>query len=298
MIKGAKKVAAYQSGTLLGETRNLLRRASLFARKRLGQHFLVDEEVLNKILEAAEVGKDDIVLEVGPGLGILTKELARRAGLVLAVELDDNLAALLCETLGSLSNVRIINRDILDVEPDELLREAARENRCYRVVANLPYYITSPVFRHFLEAKVKPESMMVMVQKEVGQAIIAQPGGLSLLALSIQFYAEPKLVSYVPASSFYPPPKVDSALLRLDIRPRPKVEVGDPARFFGLVRAGFSAPRKQLLNSLSGVLGKTKDEVLVMLEQSTIDPRRRAETLSLEEWANLWRVYRQGDENT
>ncbi|RJQ39243.1 MAG: ribosomal RNA small subunit methyltransferase A [Dehalococcoidia bacterium] len=285
MTKDAKKIAP---PSLLDDTRNLLRRAGLVARKRLGQHFLVDEEVLAKILAAAGVSSGDTVIEVGPGLGILTVELTKRAKEVVAVELDDNLAALLKETLVGLPNVRIINRDILDVEPEELLEG---ESPRYRVIANLPYYITAPVFRHFLEAKIKPESMVVMVQKEVARNIIAGPGDLSLLALSIQFYAEPKLVTYVPASSFYPPPKIDSAVLRLEILPRPRFEVGDPGRFFGLVKAGFSAPRKQLLNSLSGGLGKTREEISAILEKAKIDSKRRAEMLSLEEWANLWRVY-------
>lgn len=288
MVKDAKNIAP---PSLLDETKGLLRRAGLVARKRLGQHFLVDQEVLGKILAASEVSSRDLIIEVGPGLGILTVELARRARTVVAVELDDNLAALLKETLVGLDNVRIINRDILDVEPDELLREAAEASSHYRVIANLPYYITAPVFRHFLEAKIKPESMVVMVQKEVAQNIIAKPGDLTLLALSIQFYAEPKLVTYVPANSFYPPPKIDSAVLRLEIRPRPKVDVGDPDRFFGLIRAGFSARRKQLLNSLSGGLGKTREEISAILEHANIDPKRRAEMLSLEEWADLWRVY-------
>jgi 16S rRNA (adenine1518-N6/adenine1519-N6)-dimethyltransferase len=290
MVKDTKKIAP---PSLLDETRNLLRRAGLVARKRLGQHFLVDEEVLAKILAAAEVNSGDTIIEVGPGLGILTMALAKRAGMVVAVELDDNLADLLKETLVGLPNVRVINRDILDVEPDELLGD----NRHYRVVANLPYYITAPVFRHFLEAKAKPESMVVMVQKEVANNIIAKPGDLSLLALSIQFYAEPKLVTYVPASSFYPAPEIDSAVLRLEIRPRPKVEVGNPDRFFGLVKAGFSARRKQLINSLSGGLGKSREEVTAILGRAKIDPKRRAEMLSLEEWAALWRIYNKHNEN-
>jgi len=284
MTKDQKKIAP---PSLRDETRNLLRRAGLVARKRLGQHFLVDEEILAKILAAADVKSGETVIEVGPGLGILTVQLARRARTVVAVELDDNLAAFLRDNLGSLPNVRIINRDILDVEPEELLEGETR----YRVVANLPYYITSPVFRHFLEAKIKPESMVVMVQKEVANNIIAKPGDLSLLALSIQFYAEPKLVTYVPASSFFPPPKIDSAVLRLEILAKPRVKVGDPDRFFGLIKAGFSAPRKQLLNSLFGGLGKTREEVLAVLEKAKIDPKRRAETLSLEEWAGLWQVF-------
>jgi len=291
--------------SLLTQTRQLLRQAGLRARKGLGQHFLVDGGVLKYILSAAELSSSDIVIEVGPGLGVLTRELARLAGWVVAVELDDNLASLLQQTLVSFSNVTIVNQDILKVDPQALLRECfpprkgvlPTEGWHYKVVANLPYYITSPVLRHFLEASLKPQTMVVMVQKEVARQITAQPGRLSLLGISVQLYGEPKIVEYVRASSFYPAPEVDSAILRITVYPRPVVEV-DTESFFTVVRAGFSAARKQLGNSLAHGLGVPKAEALSLLEKSGIDSHRRAETLSLEEWARLYRVCAQAKEIT
>jgi 16S rRNA (adenine1518-N6/adenine1519-N6)-dimethyltransferase len=290
-----------QTRSLLTQTRQLLRQASLRARKRLGQHFLVDGGVLKHILSAAELSPNDIVIEVGPGLGVLTRELARQAGWVVAVELDDNLASLLKETLASFSNVTIVNQDILKVDPQALLQEhfPGREGDTwhYKVVANLPYYITSPVLRHFLEASLKPRCMVVMVQKEVAREITAQPGRLSLLGIGVQLYGEPKIVKYVRASSFYPAPEVDSAILRIAVYPRPMIEV-DTESFFPLVRAGFSAARKQIANSLAHGLGWPKAEVLPILEKAGIDSRRRAETLSIEEWARLWREYARANLNS
>ncbi|MCJ7743609.1 MAG: 16S rRNA (adenine(1518)-N(6)/adenine(1519)-N(6))-dimethyltransferase RsmA [Dehalococcoidales bacterium] len=287
--------------SLLTQTRQLLRQAGLRARKGLGQHFLVDGGVLKYILSAAELSPADIVIEVGPGLGVLTRELARQAGWVVAVELDDNLASLLKETLASFSNVTIVNQDILKVDPQALLREHFPDRKGgswhYKVVANLPYYITSPVLRHFLEASLKPQTMVVMVQKEVARQITAQPGRLSLLGISVQLYGEPKIVEYVRASSFYPAPEVDSAILRITVYPRPVVEV-DTESFFTVVRAGFSAARKQLGNPLAHGLGWPKAEVLALLEKAGIDSRRRAETLSIKEWARLWRVCAQAKEIT
>jgi len=269
---------------LLAETRRLLRQSDLRARKGLGQHFLINAEVLEAIIAAAELGSDDLVVEVGPGLGILTRELAGRAGGVVAVELDDNLAALLKERLASFNNVTIVNGDMLKIEPKELV-----EGRGYKVVANLPYYITSPVLRHFLEAEAKPRTMVVMVQKEVAEAIAAKAGDMSLLSVSVQFYGSPEIVAIVPPESFYPAPAVSSAILKIDVYPQPKVDV-DEKGFFDTVRAGFAAPRKQLANSLARGLGREKAEVLPFLQKAGIDPSRRAETLTVGEWAELWRV--------
>ena len=270
--------------SLLSQTKRRLRQFDLKARKRLGQHFLIDEGVLQIIIDAAELSPDDVVVEVGPGLGILTKELASRAGRVIAIELDDKLAALLESTLASFNNVTIINDDVLKLKPADLAT-------AYKVVANLPYYITSPVLRHFLEASAKPQTMIVMVQKEVAEAIAAEPGDMSLLSVSVQFYGEPRIISRVPAQSFYPAPEVDSALLRIDLYPQPAVAVADEKGFFELVRAGFTAPRKQLVNSLAQGLGLAKAEVLPLLEKANIESRRRAETLTLEEWARLRQIF-------
>jgi 16S rRNA (adenine1518-N6/adenine1519-N6)-dimethyltransferase len=269
---------------LLAETRRLLRQSELKVRKGLGQHFLVDAEVLSLIVATADLKPDDMVVEVGPGLGILTKELAQRAGGVVAIELDDGLAALLKKTLAAYQNVTVVNADVLKIEPKEVIK-----GRDYKVVANLPYYITSPVLRHFLETSAKPQTMVVMVQREVAEAIAAKPGDMSLLSVSVQFYGEPKIISIVPPESFYPAPEVSSAIVRIDVYPKPKVDV-DEKGFFDTVRAGFAAPRKQLANSLAKGLGREKASVLPFLQKANIDPQRRAETLTIEEWAGLFRA--------
>jgi len=276
------------ASSLLAQTRRLLRQFDLRARKGLGQHFLIDGEVLKRITSAAELTPTDVIVEVGPGLGILTRELAQKAGWVIAIELDNKLAALLKQTLASFNNVTIINDDVLRIEPENLVKEPKTG---YKVVANLPYYITSPVLRHFLEASAKPELMLVMVQKEVAETIVAKPGEMSLLSVSVQFYGEPRIIGYVPAECFYPAPKVDSAIVRID--PYPQPPIADEGGFFDLVRAGFTAPRKQILNSLAQGLGVAKAEVLSLLETAGIVSQRRAETLTLEEWARLWQVFKE-----
>jgi len=287
-----------KSGSLLTQTKRLLRQFDLQARKKLGQHFLIDDEVLELITSAAGLTPTDVVMEIGPGLGVLTKELARQAGWVMAIELDNKLASILKQTLASFSNITIINEDILGIEPATLIQEqkagfpqAINSPFNYKVVANLPYYITSPVLRHFLEASVKPQIMVVMVQKEVAEAIAAEPGQMSLLSISVQFYGQPRIISYVPAQCFYPAPEVDSAILQVDVYPQPAVAVTDERGFFDLVQAGFSASRKQIVNSLAQGLELPKAEVLSLLEKSHIAPQRRAETLALEEWARLWQVF-------
>jgi 16S rRNA (adenine1518-N6/adenine1519-N6)-dimethyltransferase len=268
------------------QVKSLLRQSGLKARKSLGQHFLIDGAVLGVIIEAAELSSKDAVIEVGPGLGILTRELARRAGNVIAIELDTKLASLLQRQLASLSNLRVVNTDILKVKPSQLLGDKSD----YKVVANLPYYITSPVLRYFVEGSPKPSLMVMMVQKEVGEAIVARPGKMSLLAVSLQMYSKIKIISYVPAQSFYPQPKVDSVILRFDMLTEPAVKVADINSFFDVVKCGFSSPRKQIHNSLAYGLGIKASEVAPLLKQADIDPQRRAETLSLEEWARLYEV--------
>ncbi len=283
---------------LLAQTRRLLRQSGLRAKKGLGQHYLIDESVLELILSAATIRPDDIVMEVGPGLGVLTKELVKRAGFVAAIELDDHLADLLRETLASFSNLTVINDDVLKADPAAVLDSlksklppSVSSPLRYKVVANLPYYITSPVLRHFLEARVKPSVIVVMVQKEVAKAIAAEPGEMSILSISVQFYGRPEIVGYVPAEAFYPAPKVDSAILRIDLYPQPLIEV-ETEGFFEVVRAGFSAARKQIGNSLAHRLGLSKADVLAILEKAGIDAQRRAETLTVEEWGRLWREFK------
>lgn len=283
------------SSSLLAQTRKLLRRFDLRAKKGLGQHFLIDDEVLEAILAAAALTPSDTVIEVGPGLGLMTAELARRAGWVIAIELDNRLADILKKTLVDFDNIIILNEDVLGTTPGALLQERAPSFppalRPYKVVANLPYYITSPVLRHFLEASVKPEIMVVMVQREVAEAIVAEAGKRSVLSISVQFYGKPGIVSYVPGSAFYPAPEVDSAIVRIDVYPQPPIKVDNVEGFFRLVKVGFTAARKQVANSLAQGLGLPKLEVMELLKKTGIDPRRRAETFTLDEWAGLWRVF-------
>jgi 16S rRNA (adenine1518-N6/adenine1519-N6)-dimethyltransferase len=290
----AKDLSRSSSDSLLAQTKKLLRRYDIRAKKGLGQNFLVDEKVLQIILDTAGLTPADTVIEVGPGLGLMTAELARRAGWVIAIELDNRLADILKKTLSH-DNIVILNEDVLGTDPAALLQGRAPgfppALRPYKVVANLPYYITSPVLRHFLEASVKPEVMVVMVQKEVAKAIVAEAGQRSVLSISVQFYGKPSIVTLVPAGAFYPAPEVDSAIVKIDVYRQPPVAVDDVEGFFKLVRAGFTAARKQVANSLSQGLGLPKSDVLDLLEKAGIDPRRRAETFTLEEWARLWRVF-------
>lgn len=285
------------SDSLLAQTRRLLRRYNLRARKGLGQHFLIDQEVLEKIVTAAELTSVDVVLEIGPGLGILTGEMAERAGWVIAVELDNKLAAILKQTLAAQQNITIINEDILGINPAILFEEHKGEFPVeiatvadYKVVANLPYYITAPVLRHFLEAEVKPAQMIIMVQREVAEDIVARPQRRSLLSVSVQLYGEPEIIDYVPARCFYPPPEVDSAILKVTSYAQPAIDIDDREGFFTVVRAGFSASRKQIGNSLALGLEMPKSEALSILARAEISAQRRAETLTLEEWVRLYRT--------
>jgi 16S rRNA (adenine1518-N6/adenine1519-N6)-dimethyltransferase len=265
------------------DTRNQLHRLGTRAKKGLGQHFLVDRSVLEEIISAAELVPSDTVIEVGPGLGVLTEELVKKAGKVIAVEADPKLASSLQKRLSKFANLTVINADILQLDPLELIDR----KRHYKVVANLPYYIAAPILRHFLEASLKPSLMVVMVQKEVGQSMVAQPGNLSIFAISVQLYGKPFIVDYVPAQSFYPEPKVDSAIVRIEVYPKPAIAVENIAGFFEIVKAGFSAPRKQIRNSLALGLQLTSAEIAELLKQSGIALHRRPETLSLEEWSRL-----------
>jgi 16S rRNA (adenine1518-N6/adenine1519-N6)-dimethyltransferase len=262
------------------DIRPLLRQLNLRPSKGRGQTFLIDETVLDAILNAAELTSSDTVLEIGPGLGILTSALARHAGQVLAVEIDPRLAEHLRKGLAIFPNVRLVEGDILTL-PDSLLPPPP-----YKLVANIPYSITSAVLRRFLETPARPSRLVIMVQKEVAQRIVAAPGRLSVLAVSVQFYAAPRLVAVVPASAFYPAPDVDSAILRLDTLAEPAVDV-PAARFFRAVTAGFSQKRKQLHNSLGGGLGIPASEITRLLRSVGVAETRRAETLTLCEWATI-----------
>ena len=263
-----------------------LRRYGLRPSKGLGQNFLTDEQILDAIVDGSGVGAQDLVLEVGPGLGTLTRRLAARAGRVVAVELDRRMVTILGSELAALDNVRIVQGDILELEPAVLLAEELRSYAGYRVVANLPYYITSAVLRHLLSGR-RPESMTVMVQYEVAQRILAKPGQLSLLALSVQVYGQPTLIRRVPAVAFYPQPKVDSAVLRIDTFPAPRIPESLLDAFFVVARAGFSQKRKQLHNSLRGGLQLGHELITQSLQDAGIEPSRRAQTLTIDEWGRL-----------
>jgi 16S rRNA (adenine1518-N6/adenine1519-N6)-dimethyltransferase len=260
------------------------------ARKALGQHFLVDNSILDRIAAAAELTPEDVVAEVGPGLGALTRRLVQQAGWVAAIEMDAELAASLPARLGNPSNLTVVEADARSVDIASLVGEETR----YKVVANLPYYAANPIIRRFLESEPRPSLMVVMVQREVAQSMIASPGEMSILSVAVQYYAAPSLACNVPPRAFRPPPKVTSSVVKLRLRERPAVEVADSAAFFMLVRAGFSAPRKQLRNSLAQGLGVSGDEAGRLLAWAEVDGKRRAETLSLEEWAEIYHVWEKG----
>lgn len=240
-------------------------------------------------MAAADLSSKDIVLEIGPGLGILTRELAKKAKRVIAVEKDQRLIGILEKEFQGFGNIEVIRGDILKTNTGAYGLRAAD----YKIVANLPFYITAPVIRRFLEAEIPPKLMVLLIQKEVAQRICSKPPRMSILAVSAQFYADPRIMGYVPKSAFRPQPDVDGAILK--ILPRPKThdrESIDTQTFFKIVKAGFSQPRKQLANNLAKKLGKERKEVEKWLRQNSIIPKQRAETLSIEDWVRLAKDYR------
>ena len=257
----------------------LLKRYHLHAHKGLGQNFLQDPLALESITAAAEIQPTDTVLEIGPGLGSLTRYLAVSANVVVAVELDANLIPPLKAVVSPYENVHIIHGDILKLAPGDLISETN-----YLVVANIPYYITSAVIRHLLESGSKPRKIVLTIQKEVAQRICAKPGDMSLLALSVQVYGAPRIAAHIQAEAFFPAPKVDSAVLVVDIYPAPLIKEELLDSFFKLVKAGFSQKRKTLRNSLSSGLHISPPHAAELLTRADIDPQRRAETLSIDEW--------------
>lgn len=239
--------------------------------KRLGQNFLVDKSAILKIVKAAEISGSDTILEIGPGTGALTKELVKKAKQVIAVEKDRRMA----ETLKKESNLKIINEDILKMETPF---------GNYKVVANIPYYATSPIIRKFLEAKNPPELMVLTIQKEVAQRICAKPPDMNILAVSVQFYAQPEIISYISKNSFWPKPKVDSAIIKIQPKSRPALP---ESVFFEVVKAGFKQPRKQLVNNLLKGLKISRKEAEILLKKAGIEPKQRPETLSVQNWMEL-----------
>ncbi len=271
-----------------GRVRAALTALGIRPSRELGQNFLIDGAALGEIVRAAELTSSNTVVEVGPGLGVLTYELVREAGRVVAIEFDRRMAMRLKDELGA-TNLDVVEGDVLRVAPETLFDVGTP----YKVVANLPYQITSAILRHFLEARQAPDLMVVMVQWEVAERIVALPPDMSVLAHSVQIYAEPEIVTRVPAASFVPPPQVDSAVLRLRRREALLVDVGDVDALFRVVKAGFLHARKKLGNSLPNGLaamgiGVGKERAIAALERCGVDPSRRAETLTLAEWAAVY----------
>lgn len=264
----------------------LMCQAGLRPDKRLGQNFLIDEVALQMVVGAAQIDAHDTVLEIGPGLGSLTRHLALAGDRVIAVELDGRLIPLLRQVITPFSNVQLLQGDILAINLAHLLPEPG-----FLVVANIPYYITSSLIRHLLSMSAPPRRLVLTVQSEVAKRICATPGEMSLLALSVQVFGKPQVAACIPARAFYPPPQVDSAVVRVDLYASPLIPPSLQDTFFRLVKAGFSQKRKTLRNALAGGLGWKATQAAEMLQSAGIDPMRRAETLSIPEWEQLMRAY-------
>jgi 16S rRNA (adenine1518-N6/adenine1519-N6)-dimethyltransferase len=267
---------------------------SVVAKKSLGQHFLTDASVVRDIVAALELKPGERVLEIGPGHGVLTQALVERGAEVAAIELDDELIPELQRLPIHVIHDDILRVDLGGVMGGEVSHPAPGARRPYKVAGNIPYYISSAILRHLLEAQPKPELVVLMLQKELAERVVAAPGGMSLLSVSVQVYGAARIVCQVPASAFRPRPKVDSAVLRIDVYPRPAVPMPDPEVFFAVVRAGFAERRKQMHNALqrnykpAGAHTKASldpQAVSAALRRSGVDPMRRAETLTLQEWA-------------
>ena len=267
---------------LRDETIAILNKYNLKALKRLGQNFLINEEVIHKIVENAEITKDDVVIEIGPGLGSLTKELILNAKEVIAIELDKNMVTILNTRFKIFSNFRVIQDDILKINLEELISNYKN----VKVVANLPYYITTPIIMKLLESKINLKSITVMVQKEVGQRICAthEDKEYGAITVSVLYYSNPKIIIEVPKTDFMPSPEVDSCVIKLDILKNPRVIVKDKDVFFKTVKVAFSQRRKTIGNSLTGI-GKSKEEIKNILTSLNIDEKLRAENLSIEQYA-------------
>jgi dimethyladenosine transferase len=274
-------------------TAEIIKKYGFKMTKSLGQNFLINENILDKIIESADISSDDVVLEIGTGIGTLTQRLCENAKKVIAVEIDKNLIPILNETLSDYDNITIINKDILKTDINEELKNLS-VNQKIKVVANLPYYITTPIIMKVLEDKVNVDCMVLMLQKEVADRMNATPStkDYGSLSIAVQYYCDTDIVCKVPKSSFIPEPNVDSLVLKLVVNEKRKVEINDEELFFKIVRGSFSKRRKTILNSLSNYedLGD-KDKIQKLLEISEIDSKRRGETLSIYEFANLAKNY-------
>jgi 16S rRNA (adenine1518-N6/adenine1519-N6)-dimethyltransferase len=270
----------------MSNPRHILEEFEIFPKKSLGQNFLHDPNTLRKIVDIAQVGPHDTILEIGPGTGALTAVLAEHAKEVHSVEVDGRLMPILEEELEPYDNVHLYFMDFLDADIEALVGEQS-----YKVVANLPYYITSAILRKVLEEPHKPESLTVMVQKQVAERIVAKPDDMSILTVSVQYYGQPKIAMTLKPSVFWPRPDVDSSVVHMQVYPQTPLDVPDEGTYFEVVRAGFGQKRKQLKNSLASNLGLSPEDTAAVLAGGGIDGMRRAETLTLEEWAALARSY-------
>ena len=277
----------------LGNPQNtieILQKYQFTFQKKFGQNFLIDTHVLDKIIRAADIGKEDMVLEIGPGIGTMTQYLAEAAGKVIAVEIDKNLIPILSDTLSGYENVQIINEDVLKLDIQRLVEEE-NAGRPIKVVANLPYYITTPIIMGLFESHVPLHSVTVMVQKEVADRMQVGPGtkDYGALSLAVQYYAKPEIVANVPPNCFIPRPNVGSAVIRLTRYEEPPVQVKDEKKMFALIRASFNQRRKTLVNGLgnAGLPGITKESAAAALAQMGLSPTVRGEALTLEQFARL-----------
>ncbi len=276
----------------LGNRRNtaeIIQKYQFDFRKKYGQNFLVDNSILDKIVEAADITRDDCILEIGPGIGTMTQRLAEKAGRVVAVEIDKNLMPILAETLADYGNVTVLNEDILKVDVGEIARQNG--GKPLKVVANLPYYITTPIIMSLLESRAPVRSVTVMVQKEVAERMKVGPGSkeYGALSLAVQYYAKPEIITKAPAACFMPKPKVDSTVVRLSLYEEPPVKVKDESRLFAVIRASFNQRRKTLANGLAnaGDLGLNRRQAEEALAAMGLSPQVRGETLTLEQFAEL-----------
>ncbi len=275
--------------------RQIIEKYGFSIRKNLGQNFLIDGNIINKIIDAAEINPADVVLEIGAGIGALTRALAEKAATVVVIEVDKNLSPILEETLAGCSNVKIVLGNALDLNFDELMADTTAgicgpAGSPYKIVANLPYYITTPLIMHSLENGFNVNLMVFMIQKEVAERMVAFPGNreYSALTVGVSYYCEAQLIARVPKKVFIPEPEVESMIVRLRRREKPPVEVEDKGVFFQVVRAAFGQRRKTLANALSGVFqGLEKSSISQVLCDIKIDPARRGETLSLQEFADV-----------
>jgi len=275
-----------------GQVRGASVRLAAHPKKGLAQHFLTDRGALARIVEAAELETDDTIVEVGPGRGVLTRALAARVRRVIAIELDAALCRDLEREMAPLGNVTVVQGNILDADVAALLAPSGGPLPPYKVVANIPYYITGAILRFFLETGHRPSRLVLLVQKEVAQSVAAGPGEMSVIGVSVQLYGQPRVMGYVPPGAFHPPPKVESAILRIDVYAQPAAGVRDTESFFRVVRAGFSNRRKQIRNALANGLRVDVGLAGRWLAESGIDATRRPQTLSVEEWALLADVVR------